>query len=116
MLRTARIFALLSIFTAGLACAQMKPAQPEQQSSSPVSVSTPTAPVVEPPPLESAKRIKRDEAIRMVKSHKAVFVDVRPKDSYVAEHVKGAISLPLSELMTRLRELPPGKYIITYCA
>ncbi len=64
----------------------------------------------------SARRIKRDEAIRLVKADKAVYVDVRSKQSYDAGHIKGALSIPGSQLAQRVRELPPGKTIITYCA
>ena len=63
----------------------------------------------------SARRIKRDEAMRLVKANKAVFVDVRSKDSYDKGHIKGAISIPGSQLKSRFRELPIGKTIITYC-
>src|SRR6185369_162552 len=31
-------------------------------------------------------------------------------------HIKGAISIPRSQLIHRLREIPPGKLIVTYCA
>ncbi len=66
--------------------------------------------------MNAAKRITRDEAIKEVKSGKAVFVDVRSFQQYTIGHLPGAISVPRSQLMTRLRELPPGKKLITYCA
>jgi rhodanese-related sulfurtransferase len=66
--------------------------------------------------LASAKRISRDEALKEVKAGKAVFVDVRSFQQYTLGHLPGALSVPRSQLMTRLRELPPGKKIITYCA
>jgi len=66
--------------------------------------------------MSSAKRITRDEAMKEVKSGKAVFVDVRSFQQYTLGHLPGALSVPRSQLMTRLRELPPGKKIITYCA
>ena len=66
--------------------------------------------------LSAAKRITRDEAMKEVKSGKAVFVDVRSFQQYTLGHLPGALSVPRSQLMTRLRELPPGKKIITYCA
>ncbi len=68
-------------------------------------------------PLESARRIKRDEAMKLVKAGKAVYVDVRSKDSFDAGHIKGAISIPESEIIgPRLKNVPPSKMIITYCA
>jgi len=66
--------------------------------------------------LESARRITREEATKMVAEHKAVYIDVRPKEQYDISHIKGAISIPLAELPNRWRDLPVGKFLITYCA
>jgi len=108
------VIAVASLAIAGAACAQFK-------SSSPAPAPAPApAPVTltqqAEPSLESAKRIDRPEAIKMVDEGKAVWVDVRPKDQYEIGHIKGAINIPLSDLLTRLKDLPPHKYIITYCA
>jgi len=110
--------AIASVFAAGLASAQMKVQQPQTPTPTvvPGSPATMAPAQVAQPPLESARRINRDEAIKLVKAKKAVFIDVRSKDSWNTEHIAGAISIPLSELNTRLRELPPNKLLITYCA
>ena len=106
---------VLAIAVAGAAFGQMKPATPAPQN--PVKITPgPGMKMQAEPPLESAKRIERDEAIKKVKEGKAVWVDVRGKDQYDQGHIKGAISIPLSEVITRLRDLPPHKEIITYCA
>jgi rhodanese-related sulfurtransferase len=68
------------------------------------------------PTLESARRIDQKEAVSLVKKHKAVFVDVRPKDAFEQGHIKGAMNIPLGEVLQRLKDLPKGKMIITYCA
>ena len=65
---------------------------------------------------ESARRITREEAIKMVKDHKAVYIDVRGKDQYDAEHIPGALNIPGTELLAHLNTLPVTKYLITYCA
>ena len=105
--------AIAAIFVTGPASAQMKPT-PSPGAPPPVQISQP---VLQPQAsLESARRIKREEAMKLVAQKKAVYVDVRSKDQYDQEHIKGAISIPLMELMTRLKEIPPGKMIITYCA
>jgi rhodanese-related sulfurtransferase len=65
---------------------------------------------------ENARRIPREAAIRMVDNGKAVFVDIRSFQKYTEGHIRGAISVPRSQLIHRLREIPPGKLIITYCA
>ncbi len=114
--------AAVATFVAGIATAQMKvPAksQPAQTSTSPVQIQMNTpgaAQAAAEATLESAKRIGREEAVKLVKEGKGVFVDVRSKESYDASHIKGAISLPLSELPARMGELPKNKTIITYCA
>ena len=66
--------------------------------------------------LDSARRITREEAIKLVKAKKAVYVDVRPREQYDQGHIKGAISIPESEIVTGIRKIAPGKMIITYCA
>src|SRR4029077_5526213 len=63
--------------------------------------------------LAKAKRISREDAMKMVKQNKAVYVDVRSKDSYDEGHLPGAVSIPLSELNARFKDLPPGKFLIT---
>jgi 3-mercaptopyruvate sulfurtransferase SseA len=112
--------AIASTFVAGLAAAQMKvPAkQQPQTSTSPVQIlmNTPQQAAAAEPAPESARRVPRAEAIKLVKENKAIFVDVRSKESYVAEHIKGALSFPLSDLPARMGELPKNKMIITYCA
>ena len=66
--------------------------------------------------LDSAKRISREDAEKMVKEGKAVWIDVRPKDQYDLAHIPGAMNIPLGELQMRWKDLPVGKYLITYCA
>ena len=108
--------AVVAFLATGLADAQMKAAVPPGTKPSTPQVTTAVATPVPEAPLESARRITREEAIKLVKVKKAVFVDVRPKDSYDQGHIATAISIPLGDIITRARELPPGKLIITYCA
>jgi rhodanese-related sulfurtransferase len=75
-----------------------------------------TAPSPEDAKLLRARRIKREEAQKLVAQGKAVFVDVRSLDSFNRRHIKGAISLPGSQLIARMNEIPAGKMAITYCA
>ena len=78
-----------------------------------IQVTTATNPDDE---LSTARRINRDEAIKLVKQKKAVWIDVRGKDAYDQSHIPGAISVPLTELNEHLTTLPPHKFLITYCA
>jgi 3-mercaptopyruvate sulfurtransferase SseA len=106
--------AVVAFFATGLADAQMKSAVPP--GAKPSTVTTAVALPVPEAPLESARRITREEAIKLIKAKTAVFVDVRSKESYDQAHIAGAISIPLGDVITRARELPPRKLIITYCA
>jgi 3-mercaptopyruvate sulfurtransferase SseA len=107
--------AVVAFLATGLAHAQMKSAVPPGTPQAPQATQATLTPVPEAP-LESARRISREEAIKLVKETKAVFVDVRAKDQYDQGHIKGAINIPLGDLLTRLRDLPPKQFIITYCA
>jgi rhodanese-related sulfurtransferase len=66
--------------------------------------------------IAAARRITRNDAEKLVKEGKAVYVDVRSKDTFDKGHIKGAISLPGSQIVSRMSEIPPGKMAITYCA
>jgi rhodanese-related sulfurtransferase len=103
--------ALLAAMTAG---AQMKVQQTTPHGSS-TQLLQPQQPAA-PGTWESARRIPREAAIQLVKSGKAVFVDVRSFETYSKGHINGAISIPRSQMISRFREIPPGKLIITYCA
>lgn len=62
-----------------------------------------------------APRISVADAKKAVDAGKAVLVDVRSAQNYKQEHAKGALSVPTSEIATRMSELPKDKQIITYC-
>jgi hypothetical protein len=106
--------AVVGFLASGLACAQMKSAVPPGTPSPKVKAAT-AIPVAQEP-LEAARRITREEAIKMIKAKKAVFVDVRGKDAYDQAHIRGAISIPLGDILSRVKEIPPKTFIITYCA
>ena len=108
-----KLAVLASLMLVASAGAQYKSSPPPSPAPAPQPVVMTPAPE---PPLESAKRIERDAAIKMVDEKKAVFVDVRPKDQYDTGHIKGAMNIPLTDLIARMKELPANKYLITYCA
>ena len=111
-MRTWSAVVVATAFVAGAAMAQMK--VPQQRPAT----ATAAEPIVvsSEPSLESAKRIARSEAIDMVKQHKAVWIDVRARESFNEAHIPGAISIPESELKARVKELPKNRFLITYCA
>ena len=118
----------ITVCTAGLAQAQYKQApQPAPPAVNPNGGTVQIIPQAQPAgqpqlqaqpeaSLESARRISREDAMKMVAQHKAVYIDVRPKEQYDIAHIKDAISIPLGELPNRWKDLPVGKFLITYCA
>lgn len=111
----------VAVLVTGIAGAQYKTPQPAPgQAPGAVQIApnnalqmTTAAPE---PDLSAAKRIPRDQAMNLVKQKKAVYVDVRSKETFDQGHIPGAISIPLSELQARMRDLPVKKFLITYCA
>jgi rhodanese-related sulfurtransferase len=103
--RTLAAFATLLI--ADGAVAQMK-----QQPQSPVRIEYTKAKEA----AANAPRISKEEAEKLYKEGKAIFVDVRSENSYSIGHIKGAMSIPGSQLAMRITEIPPKKKVITYCA
>jgi rhodanese-related sulfurtransferase len=56
-----------------------------------------------------------DELLRRVKSGEVTVIDVRPIEEYRAGHIPGALSVPLADLKTRLKELPKDRDVVAYC-
>ena len=62
--------------------------------------------------------ISRDEIRRRLHDSALVLVDVLPREMYAAEHIPGAINLPLAEVEERALEVLPDRNadIAVYCA
>lgn len=63
----------------------------------------------------NAMKIKSHEALELYKAGKAVFVDIRFKEEYVAWNFPFMKSIPLNELPKRIGEIDKNKLIITVC-
>ena len=61
------------------------------------------------------REIPRKEIQRLLKQGDAVLVDVRPAMEFDHGHVAGAISIPIEDLETRIKQLPRDKRIVAYC-
>ncbi|HYI09008.1 MAG TPA: rhodanese-like domain-containing protein [Thermoanaerobaculia bacterium] len=61
-------------------------------------------------------RISQEDALKLYKSGQGVFVDVRSSSQFSLGHVKGALSIPVSQIVSRFEEVPARKTVITYCA
>lgn len=112
-MRKSVIVALATFMVASLAQAQMK-VNPSAKPSSPFVVTG-----AQNKPAEQFPRISMDDAIKMHKEGKAVFIDVRSNEQFTEGHIKGALSIPGSQIVGRFKEVASahaGKPIITYCA
>ncbi|RJQ53184.1 MAG: ArsR family transcriptional regulator [Actinobacteria bacterium] len=59
--------------------------------------------------------VDRERLLERARGGDVVVLDVRPAEEYEAGHLPGATSIPLSEIETRLSELPKDKEIVAYC-
>jgi hypothetical protein len=64
----------------------------------------------------NVQRTSLEDAKAAFDEKKAVFLDVRSAESYARNHIPGAISIPETQIMERLKELDPAQWIIAYCS
>jgi rhodanese-related sulfurtransferase len=105
--------AALAVLLLGIsATAQMKPRPaPAPRTPSPLVASGATANTAAQFP-----RISQDEAYKLFVAGKATFIDVRSNEQFSYGHIRGAVNIPRSQIVTRFKEVMPGKTVITYCA
>jgi hypothetical protein len=60
-------------------------------------------------------RITAPEARALVEANNATIIDVRPKESYATQRVKGASNIPYTDTQARLSEFPKTGNLIVYC-
>lgn len=65
--------------------------------------------------MESLYTLKMDEVYEKMNKEDVIFLDLRSKEEYEAEHIEGAISVPMEKLDSYLQELPRDKEVIAYC-
>ena len=106
---------------------QASPGSPVATFTPDTGTPAPMLPTLEsaPPPIDehsqtpdkaNVRRIAPEEVAMLVQSGDAILVDVRSKEYFDREHVKGAVNIPFAELSARAREeLPPTRWIIPYC-
>ncbi len=66
-------------------------------------------------PYANVPRVSLADAKTAFDNNSAVFVDVRDVDVYDADHVQGAINIPLAVFDAQYTQLDPKQWIITYC-
>ena len=65
--------------------------------------------------LPDIARVSIADARAALDSGSAILVDVRIADAYNAQRIPGALNIPEAEVASRLNELDPNQWIITYC-
>jgi rhodanese-related sulfurtransferase len=56
-----------------------------------------------------------NELRRLMRDDDVTVLDVRPVEEYETGHIPGALSVPVSELKRRLRDVPKNREVIAYC-
>ena len=64
---------------------------------------------------DTLRPMTASELLQRTKNGEVIVLDVRPLTEYQQGHVAGALSFPLSELESRLLELPKDVDIVAYC-
>lgn len=59
--------------------------------------------------------VSADELREQLRHQQVILLDVRPTEEYRAGHLPQARSIPVSELETRLSEVPRDREIVAYC-
>jgi rhodanese-related sulfurtransferase len=59
--------------------------------------------------------VNNDELVRRIRAGEVTLIDVRPREEYVAGHIPGALSMPLSDLPKRLKQLRKHAEVVAYC-
>ena len=106
LLRLIGLLTILIIVVMLVGCAAQGSTSTATQSSEPAEAE---------PSYPEIARVSLEDAKAAFDSGEAVFVDVRSKDSYDQSRIKDALSIPLNDLQTRMGELDPNQWIITYC-
>jgi 3-mercaptopyruvate sulfurtransferase SseA len=90
------------LIAAGFAWVRFTPLEAPETTATPASESL-------------VQRVSLEDAKAAFDSGSAVFLDVRDSSLYAANHIPGAVNIPLDELPTRMSELNPQDWIIPYC-
>lgn len=61
------------------------------------------------------RTMTRDALQTRLRDGNVVVLDVRPEPEYAAGHIRGAISIPVSDLKSRLGEIPEDAEVVAYC-
>ena len=62
-----------------------------------------------------AEPVPMDELLKRARSKQVVILDTRPASEYIAGHIPGALSIPVTDLQRRLKELTKSREYVAYC-
>jgi len=110
-MRKVFIVVLATALAGTLASAQMKPQPKTPAQSSPLVLTG-----ARTNSAQQFPRISQEDAFKLYQEGKATFIDVRSNEQFSHGHIKGALSIPRSQIIGRFGEVIPGKTVITYCA
>ncbi|THF75328.1 ArsR/SmtB family transcription factor [Cohnella fermenti] len=65
--------------------------------------------------LDGIQTLTMDEVMTKVNNESILLLDVRPREEYDAGHIVGAISVPMEELDSFMRDRPDVAEVIAYC-
>jgi thiosulfate/3-mercaptopyruvate sulfurtransferase len=119
-MRKAVSLTVVLTFVAAFASAQMKSQVPKKPADGGTAAKGQKSPIIvtgaNQADRNSFPRISAEDALKLYKENKAVFIDVRSSQSYSNQHIHGALNIPRSEIIRRYAEVPVLKTVITYCA
>lgn len=61
------------------------------------------------------RTMTRDDLRARLRDGDVVVLDVRPEVEYAAGHIRGAVSIPIADLKSRLGDIPDGADVVAYC-
>ena len=64
---------------------------------------------------KSINAVSLEELESMIENENVLLLDVRPSIEYAFGHITGAVSVPVNELMAKLKNISKNKEIIAYC-
>ncbi|OBZ16302.1 ArsR family transcriptional regulator [Bacillus sp. FJAT-27264] len=64
---------------------------------------------------EGVQTISKQELLQKMEMNAVIVLDIRPRDEYEAEHIQGALSVPLEELDEYLHTVPCHIELAAYC-
>lgn len=65
--------------------------------------------------MDDVQTLTMDDVKSKLNNESIILVDLRPKEEYEMDHIAGAISIPMEELETWIKEIPQNSEIIAYC-